>query len=52
MPEENGWKLVCTFKDGSFTPVDTSKELVFKNPAHGQDYTNAMYADIGAKILT
>lgn len=38
MPEENGWKLVCTFKDGSFTPVDTSKELVFKNPAHGQDY--------------
>lgn len=38
MPEENGWKLVCTFKDGLFTPVDTSKELVFKNPAHGQDY--------------
>lgn len=38
MPEENGWKLVCTFKDGSFTPVDTSKELVFKNSAHGQDY--------------
>lgn len=38
MPEENGWKLVCTFKDEAFTPVDTSKELVFKNPAHGQDY--------------
>ena len=38
MPEENGWKLVCTFKDGAFTPVDTSKELIFKNPAHGQDY--------------
>lgn len=38
MPEENGWKLVCTFKDGSFTPVDASKELVFKNPDHGQDY--------------
>lgn len=38
MPEENGWKLVCTFKDEAFTPVDTSKELIFKNPAHGQDY--------------
>lgn len=38
MPEENGWKLVCTFKDGAFTPVDTSKELIFKNPAHRQDY--------------
>lgn len=38
MPEENGWKLVCTFKDEAFTPVDTSKELVFKIPAHGQDY--------------
>ena len=38
MPEENGWKLVCTFKDGSFTPVDASKELVFKNPAHGHGY--------------
>ena len=38
MPEENGWKLVCTFKDEAFTPVDVSKELVFKNPAHGQDY--------------
>ena len=38
MPEENGWKLVCTFKDEAFTPVDNSKELVFKNPAHGQDY--------------
>ena len=38
MPEENNWKLVCTFKDGSFTPVDSSKELVFKIPAHGHDY--------------
>lgn len=38
MPEENGWKLVCTFKDEAYTPVDNSKELVFKNPAHGQDY--------------
>ncbi len=38
MPEENGWRLVCAFKDGSFTPVDTSKELVFKNPDHRQDY--------------
>lgn len=38
MPEENGWKLVCTFKDEAFTPVDNSKELVFKNPVHGQDY--------------
>ena len=38
MPEENGWKLVCTFKDNAFIPVDSSKELVFKNEAHGEDY--------------
>lgn len=38
MPEENGWKLVCTFKDNAFTPVDSSKELIFKNEAHGEDY--------------
>lgn len=38
MPEENGWKLVCTFKDDAFTPVDSSKKLIFKNEAHGEDY--------------
>lgn len=38
IPEENGWKLICAYKDGAFMPTDASKEVVFKNREHGQDY--------------
>ena len=38
MPDESNWKLLATYKDGAFTPTDPSKELVYKNPAHGTDY--------------
>lgn len=38
IPEESGWRLLATYMDGAFTPVDPTKELVFKNPQHGLDY--------------
>lgn len=38
IPEESGWRLLATYMDGAFTPVDSTKELVFKNPQHGIDY--------------
>ena len=38
IPEENGWKLICAYKDGAFMPTDASKEVVFKNREHGQYY--------------
>lgn len=38
IPEESGWRLLATYMNGAFTPVDSTKELVFKNPQHGIDY--------------
>lgn len=38
MPDESDWRLVATYMDGAFTPADPTKELIFKNPAHGADY--------------
>lgn len=38
IPEQSGWKLLATYKDDAFTPVDPTKELVFKNPQHGAHY--------------
>lgn len=38
MPDESDWRLVATYKDDAFTPADPTKELIFKNPAHGADY--------------
>lgn len=38
MPEEKDWRLVATYKDYAFTPADPTKELIFKNKAHGMDY--------------
>ena len=38
MPDESDWRLVATYMDGAFTPTDPTKELIFKNPAHGADY--------------
>lgn len=38
IPEESGWRLLATYIDGAFTPVDPTKELVFKNHQHGIDY--------------
>lgn len=38
MPEQSGWRLLATYKDDAFTPADPTKELIFKNPAHGADY--------------
>lgn len=38
IPEESGWRLLATYINGAFTPVDSTKELVFKNPQHGIDY--------------
>lgn len=38
IPEQSGWRLLATYKDDAFTPADPTKELIFKNPAHGADY--------------
>lgn len=38
MPDERNWRLLATYKNGAFTPADTSKELVFKIKEHGADY--------------
>lgn len=38
IPEESGWRLLSTYMNGAFTPVDSTKEIVFKNPQHGIDY--------------
>lgn len=38
IPEESGWRLLATYMNGAFTPVDSTKELVFNNPQHGIDY--------------
>lgn len=38
MPDESDWRLIATYMDDAFTPADPTKELVFKNPAHGADY--------------
>lgn len=38
MPDESDWRLIATYMDGAFTPADPTKELIFKNPAHGEDY--------------
>lgn len=38
MPDESDWRLIATYMDGAFTPADPTKELIFKNPAHGADY--------------
>lgn len=38
IPEQSGWKLLATYKDNAFTPVDPTKELVFKNHQHGAHY--------------
>lgn len=38
MPDESDWRLVATYMDGAFTPADPTKEIIFKNPAHGADY--------------
>lgn len=38
IPEESGWRLLATYMNGAFTPVDSTKEIVFKNPQHGIDY--------------
>lgn len=38
MPDEGDWRLIATYMDGAFTPADPTKELIFKNPAHGADY--------------
>lgn len=38
MPDESDWRLVATYMDSAFTPADPTKELIFKNPAHGADY--------------
>lgn len=43
IPEESGWRLLATYMDGAFTPVDPTKELVFKNPQHGLDYGKCDY---------
>lgn len=37
-PEESDWRLLVTYKDDNFLPVDPSKEIVFKNPKHGLEY--------------
>lgn len=38
MPDESNWRLLATYKNGAFTPADTTKELVFKIKEHGADY--------------
>jgi hypothetical protein len=38
IPEQSGWKLLATYKNDAFIPVDPTKELVFKNPQHGAHY--------------
>jgi hypothetical protein len=38
MPDESDWRLIATYMDGAFIPADPTKELIFKNPAHGADY--------------
>lgn len=38
MPNESDWRLIATYMDGAFIPADPTKELIFKNPAHGADY--------------
>ena len=38
IPEQSGWRLLATYKDDAFTPADPTKELIFKNPAHGANY--------------
>lgn len=38
MPEESDWRLVATYKNGSFTPADPTKEVKFKNSQHGENY--------------
>lgn len=43
IPEEKDWRLVATFKDGAFTPVDPTQELHFKNPRHGAEYGKCDY---------
>ena len=43
MPDESDWRLLATYKDGSFMPTDPSKELIFKNPEHGIDYGKCDY---------
>ena len=43
IPEQSCWKLLATYKDDAFTPVDPTKELVFKNPQHGAHYGKCDY---------
>nr|DAE51569.1 MAG TPA: hypothetical protein [Caudoviricetes sp.] len=43
MPDESDWRLVATYMDDAFTPADPTKELIFKNPAHGADYGKCDY---------
>ena len=38
MPDESNWRLMATYKNGAFTPADTTKELVFKIKEHGANY--------------
>lgn len=38
MPDESNWRLLAIYKNGAFTPADTTKELVFKIKEHGADY--------------
>lgn len=54
IPEENGWKLICAYKDGAFMPTDASKEVVLYSKIENMDriIKSVMFADIGAKILT
>ena len=32
------WEVLCEIKQGFLIPIDKSKKLVFKNPAHGLNY--------------
>lgn len=37
-PEEKDWRLIATYKNNIFLPNDPTKEIVYKNPKHGEDY--------------
>ncbi len=32
MPDESNWRLVATYMDGAFTPIDPTKEIIFREP--------------------